>query len=457
MKLKLNLSKFAGVLFIAFLVTIFVAKMFQILVLMYAGILCAAVGICLADDNQRVGACLLLLPNIRMFDGLSISFLVNILLVLPVIAYILEHRRVNFVALSHCMMFAAWDICHVLFFNQLSRLLPNLSTIVVLYYVECVLIDRSTYICFDDVSRKFAFGCIYSAFVSWIVMSYNFSFEYAWARISAWRLSGYAGDPNYFALYVCISLAMLLSQKYHLKRDYVYVFLLIALALLTTSKMSLIILLVIFLFFAGKALYSFLANRNRFLRRLTVIGIAVAMLFSAQIADLINGVLTRFQEHNGTAVTTDTITSNRLKIMTFYLQETLTQPMLLLFGYGLQYNETPDYTSFFHIAHNTFLDVVLSWGLVGLGMMVIVFYYMVCHMNRIRREKLTANHFFPMTVCALSFLSLSCFSSTMFWWTICAVMLPLKGLEIDENSPYFRSHSGVQRRKLRLRVRRVAS
>ena len=78
MKLKLNLSKFAGVLFIAFLVTIFVAKMFQILVLMYAGILCAAVGICLADDNQRVGACLLLLPNIRMFDGLSISFLVNI-------------------------------------------------------------------------------------------------------------------------------------------------------------------------------------------------------------------------------------------------------------------------------------------------------------------------------------------------------------------------------------------
>ena len=290
LKLKLNLSKFAGVLFIAFLVTIFVAKMFQILVLMYAGILCAAVGICLADDNQRVGACLLLLPNIRMFDGLSISFLVNILLVLPVIAYILEHRRVNFVALSHCMMFAAWDICHVLFFNQLSRLLPNLSTIVVLYYVECVLIDRSTYICFDDVSRKFAFGCIYSAFVSWIVMSYNFSFEYAWARISAWRLSGYAGDPNYFALYVCISLAMLLSQKYHLKRDYVYVFLLIALALLTTSKMSLIILLVIFLFFAGKALYSFLANRNRFLRRLTVIGIAVAMLFSAQIADLIRTV-----------------------------------------------------------------------------------------------------------------------------------------------------------------------
>ena len=81
-QLKINTLQLSRYLFVAFLALIFLAKMVQIELLMYVSIVCGAACLCLSDDSGRVGICLLLLPNIRMFDGLHVKFLVNILLVL---------------------------------------------------------------------------------------------------------------------------------------------------------------------------------------------------------------------------------------------------------------------------------------------------------------------------------------------------------------------------------------
>ena len=455
-QLKINTLQLSRYLFVAFLALIFLAKMVQIELLMYVSIVCGAACLCLSDDSGRVGICLLLLPNIRMFDGLHVKFLVNILLVLPVAAYIIEHRRVNFIALSHVLMLWAWDTSHLLFFNQLTRILPNFSTIIILYYVECVLTDRNTVLDFNDIARKFSFGCIYSAVVSWMNLAIHISSAYAWNQINAWRLYGYAGDPNYFALYIGMSLSMmLLIRGGSRKRDYAYVILLISLALLTASKMSLGILLFIVIFFAGKALYSFLAQRNKFLRRMTLIGIGAALVFSNQIIDLINRTLIRLQEYKGDVVTVDTITSNRFATNLYYSTALIENPALLILGYGMQYNELDYFQKIQMVSHNTFLDLILSWGLVGVAMITIILFTIIRQMNRNRREKLNLNHFFPLIICMLSFLALSCLSSTMFWWVVCAALLPLKGLE-NEASAHYRDRTGVQRRKVHLKVRRVA-
>ena len=79
MVLKFNKDKAANVLLIAFLVLIFFGKILGIgLVLFYPAIICAFVAICLGDNNFRVGTCLMLVPNIRVFDGLQISFIINV-------------------------------------------------------------------------------------------------------------------------------------------------------------------------------------------------------------------------------------------------------------------------------------------------------------------------------------------------------------------------------------------
>lgn len=456
MVLKFNKDKAANVLLIAFLVLIFFGKILGIgLVLFYPAIICAFVAICLGDNNFRVGTCLMLVPNIRVFDGLQISFIINVLIALPVFAYILETKRINFTALMHVLIIGTWDLMHSLAFNQANQILANFSTVIILYYVECVLTDSAVKLNYSEIARKFSFGCLYSGLVFMLYMALFGSMP-LFTYISLWRLSGFAGDPNYYSLYVCVAIAMLfiIAEK-HKIRDYIYLFTMIGITLLTASKMSLVTILIILIYFVFRSLYGILSASNRFARRVVLIGAALGAIFSGRIVDSINNTLIRLQEKNGDTIDIDTITSNRYMIQSFYTNEIFTQPMLLLFGYGLQYNETGIYKGFQHIAHNTYLDVILSWGLVGVVILFAVFFRIVKMMNKNRLERLTVNHFLPMIVTGVTFFALSCLSATMFWWIICAALLPLKGLYSDETA-YILHRSRLQRRKFHFNVHGVA-
>ncbi len=272
--------------------------------------------------------------------------------------------------------------------------------------------------------------------------------------ISLWRLYGYAGDPNYFSLYLCVGVAMLfIIKERHKIRDYFYMLIMIGITLLTASKMSLVTMLLILLYFAVYSLYSFLANKNRFAQRIVIIGAVIGVLFSNRIADIIKSTVIRLREKNGSNLDIDTITSNRFMIQNFYFAEMLANPMILLFGYGLQYNETAYFRRFFHMAHNTYMDIILSWGIPGLIIVFAVFFSILRKMRKIRTERLTLTHFLPLVVVGLTFLALSCLSATMFWWMVCAVLLPLKGLK-NESANLLRS-SRLQRTKIHFRFRNV--
>ncbi len=458
MTLMINKNKWANRLLAIFLALVVLAKVLHILPFIYLGIVIAAAAICLGDDNFRVGTCLLLVPNIRMFDGTTVSFFVNLLITMPVFLHVLETRRINFMALCHVVMLAVWELAHVFYLNNFDNIAPNLGAVLVLYYIECVLTDRNVKVYFPDIVRKFSFGCLYSAVVHYIALAVKSSPKEAWDYVMAWRLQGFAGDPNYFALYLCIAASMMLIiGDLHKKRDYVYILLLMLAILLTFSKMSLVILLLNVLYFSGKTLYNLFSRRNRFVRRITIICIAAGAVFSSQIVDMINVTLVRLQEHNGTAVTMDTITSNRARILQFYSNELINHPALLFFGYGLQYNKTPAYTEFFYVAHNTFLDLMLSWGAVGVAMFIFIFYHIFSGIKRSRTHRFRFDEFLPLIITCTSFLALSCLSASMFWWIICAALLPLKGMQPNESAAYLGNRAGLQHGKIRLRVRRVAN
>ena len=146
---------------------------------------------------------------------------------------------------------------------------------------------------------------------------------------------------------------MFIIAEKHKIRDYIYLFTMIGITLLTASKMSLVTILIILIYFVIRSLYGILSASNRFARRVVLIGAALGAIFSGRIVDSINNTLIRLQEKNGDTIDIDTITSNRYMIQSFYTNEIFTHPMLLLFGYGLQYNETDIYKGFQHIAHNT--------------------------------------------------------------------------------------------------------
>ena len=450
---KFNKDNLANALLFIFLSLVFVAKVLNVNFLLYPAIIAVAASLCLGNNSFRVGACLLLVPNIRLLDSLNISFGINLLIALPVFIYLFERRRVNFAAAMHVIIIEIWDLAHSFYFGQFNQILPNLSTVLVLYYVECVLTEKNVIINYADITRKFCFGCIYSGVLYMIHITLYESLPLV-DYISLWRLYGYAGDPNYFSLYLCVGVAMLfIIKERHKIRDYFYMLIMIGITLLTASKMSLVTMLLILLYFAVYSLYSFLANKNRFAQRIVIIGAVIGVLFSNRIADIIKSTVIRIREKNGSTLDIDTITSNRFMIQNFYFAEMLANPMILLFGYGLQYNETAYFRRFFHMAHNTYMDIILSWGIPGLIIVFAVFFSILRKMRKIRTERLTLNHFLPLVVVGLTFLALSCLSATMFWWMVCAVLLPLKGLK-NESANLLRS-SRLQRTKIHFRFRNV--
>lgn len=456
MKFTINRKSLTQVLFISFFVFVTMGVFLSFRPLYIIAILTAITGMSLGDNSYRIAFSLSLVPLVRIFDGFQITFLVNLMIAFPVFAYIIETRRINFTALFHVLMLSAWDLIHQIAFNTPGHIIPNLGSIIILYYVESVLTKKGLYLDNGDIARKFTFGIIFSSVLEYWVLNLNGA--NAWAYIQAWRLSGFAGDPNYFSLYISLAVIMLFSlRQAHKVRDYFYIFILIFLQLLTASKMALAVLVLTLLFFAAKAVYGSFSKKNRFARRILLALIAIAAIFHQYIVGLIDNILIRLQEHNGTNVDIDTITSNRFKILTFYSNELITNPMILLFGYGLQYNETERYRQFNFIAHNTYYDLILSWGVVGVVMFIVIFYQMLYGMRKNRTEKLKFDNFLPIIIVLVNFMALSCLSASMFWWVICAALLPLKGFQSNESTVNIRYRAGVQRRKLHINVRRVAS
>ena len=454
MTLTLNRAKLAEGLLIAFLAFSFAGLMLQVQMLFYAAVVSAFAGLCLGDNNYRVGLCFMLVPNIRLFDGLSVSYLVAVMLAFPAVVYIFESKRVNFKAAAHVIMLSLWEVIHTIAMNNMHSIFANLGSIMVLYYVECVLVNKDIKLNYSEIARKFAFGCIFS---SAMFMSFYFGKIDLWKYLTTWRLKAFANDPNYYALYMCVAIAMLFTiTSKHKVRDYIYIFILVALILFTSSKMGLAVTLLMFIFFAFKSLLGVTTRRFRFVRRLMIGGLTIATIFSRRILILIDNTLISLQEHKGTDVNIDPITSNRIMIMQFYLGELVTNIPLLLFGYGFQYNETAQYYVFSHISHNTYLDVVLSWGLVGVAMMFVIFFNFIVSMKKNRTEKLGVESFLPLLITGITFIALSCLNASMFWWIICAALLPLKGRKDEKDAADIGSGSRLQHRKISVKLHKVS-
>lgn len=445
---RINTNKLAKYCLIAFWTLVTLTKLFQIAFFFYPAIILGALGIILGDDTYRISFCLMLVPNIRMFDGLRITYIVNVLLALPLFAKILTDRKINSTALAHTLALISLELAHILYMQNYHYLLPNMAAIIMLYYVETVMLDRNADIRFNEIVRKFAFGTCYSAITYFIIHSRVTDMS---IYLNGSRFSGYASDPNYFSLYICLAVTLIFVIKTHKVCDYIFLPILIATLLVTVSKMALLTLLVILLFFAARTVYYGFSYKTRFIKRFLMAGIALALVFIRQITNLISNTFNRFREHQGTAVDINTITSNRITLISFYSYELITNPLLLIFGYGMQYNEI--YNE--NLSHNTFVDIILSWGLLGLFLFVSIFFTIIRRLLMYCPDKLTADYFFPLIVMCLMFLSLSCLSASMFWWIVCAALLPLKGCYNNEPA-YIDSSTGLQRRKIHLRMHRVS-
>lgn len=181
------------------------------------------------------------------------------------------------------------------------------------------------------------------------------------------RRSGYYGDPNFYSAHITAALSgilVMLLNNNRSKRIAVITVLSIALVycgFLSVSKSF--ILVAICLFFVWLVEFMFIKGRVsvKLMTILTFLVVTVFLLSTTVFTDLIGMMLSRF---SNTSNLSD-FTTGRIDLWSKYLEALTDDPLLLLFGKG--------FTSvliFDKASHNTIIQVIYQFGLIGSGFLI---------------------------------------------------------------------------------------
>ncbi len=180
------------------------------------------------------------------------------------------------------------------------------------------------------------------------------------------RRSGYYGDPNFYSAHITAALSgvliLLLNKE---KKGQLFVLIVLMCLLLYCGLMSvsksflLISVCLLFLWLAEVMLRKGKAS-GKLTLIFTLIVAGVFLLSSTVFTDLIDVMLSRF----GRDTNLSEFTTGRTVIWDHYIRSMFSNPRLLLFGQGYSdviLGERP--------THNTLLEAVFQFGLIGFSMM----------------------------------------------------------------------------------------
>jgi hypothetical protein len=392
----------------------------------YFGIVAFVIYMFKFSDLDNYKLCLLLIPMIRIFDGIGITFIVNILLVLPAFIMLVKHKTINIHALRHTGILVFWELLHIFIFDNMGNLLPNISAILPLLFCESLISDKED-ISLDtaSASRWLAMGSIISAAI-YLLDNRDYFNNVVYSVIDGLRFTAYADDPNYYSVYIVMAIIGLLANPNHKATDFILIISLAAIGMLTASKMCLIMMIISFLIYISGYLVSNAHENKRFIGKLLTIAIGMTIIFGNKITLLFGNFINRLVGKSSN-FTLDTATTGRSQLAIRYFIAWLDDPMAMLFGYGFQYRNFFDialhnrnYTSG---AHNTYLDVMLSWGLLGLIIVGFIVWRMIKESkpNTINIKGGIAKY--PFVALSMMLIALSCLNAGMFWFIISFPMI----------------------------------
>lgn len=183
------------------------------------------------------------------------------------------------------------------------------------------------------------------------------------------RNEGASGDPNYFGLYICLAVAMLIflmmEERSYSVLNYLSAFLLLLFGLSSSSRMFYIIalvLIIMLLFVFVIQIFKGSILPNAFI--LLVLGLALFVTKDIFFSN-INYLLTRFEMDN-----ISQLTSGRSDLLGSYVEFTNSAWIRMLFGIGIaQYNIRSGIGAY---AHNMYIEFYVTLGLIGSVVLLVI-------------------------------------------------------------------------------------
>lgn len=375
-----------------------------------------------------------LLPCVRILDCVGVTFLVNILYAFIAFKFVITNnpKQLPILLLISFGLFV-FEFLHANF-DSISSISSSCFNAFNMAFDLCALLvivtsskNYDSYI----LPKALLLGVICSSLCRILIDPSQISqFVNSWQRFSA-----FGNDPNYLSSYIIVGIAGIIvspfsDTNYHLKHhlsDVLLIFASIAFGLLTASKMFIICVAIIFITFL---VMMFLTGHTKvaLISIFSIISIAVIVIIFANNA--VSGIIEKITGRFSNATDINSLTTGRFEIVEYYSRTVIRNPVSLLFGRGVNYT---DYYSIpgetILVAHNTFLDVLLSWGIIGSFFVIASSIYYLKSVAFRRQKRMVV--FLPFAMYMLVLFSLSCLSADMFWYLLALCILTFKKTSVS--------------------------
>lgn len=397
-----------------------------------ASLLLATVFILKRDEINAFKWILFLLPNIRILDVLGFTYGINILLIIASIRLLFlkkETNKLKYLNFAFDKMHLVGALClfiyeflHVLL-NPLmvGSILFNAFNIAFDFFVGLELLRQSYSLDnYETLNYSLICGILNSVIIFLMVNPTTIHS----IMISAYRLGAYGTDPNYISVYIVVAMAVLLLTFYKETRiwDIVLFFMLIVMGLLTVSKMCIFCMIILVVAYFIIALFK---GKYRRIAKLLLRVAPVIILLMVVSRDLFVLLWDKFLDRFSGSINLVQIglhTSGRNDIFIYYIDHFFDNTVSCIFGRGLDYFSYYKLTGAAYVAHNTYLDFLLSWGFLGCALFIIVL--VTANYKYITFYNHAAFDYLPLVMMLIMLFYLSCMSSDMFWYIAAYVLLP---------------------------------
>lgn len=324
-----------------------------------------------SDTSKTLQILMFVHPNSGLYDSIGFKYLFNFAVIISAIKLIIKNKG-NFPKnniFAFLLIFALELFLELTSYHFDTKFL-SMGSWFCSYLILILESSMGDNISFEKVYKYFFFGFT-MAFICGIATPVA---RWGLNIPTAYRFVGLLRDPNYY----CVDALLLIFgastySKLKGKNKFIYIFPCIIMGICSVSKMF-ILLLIMGLFLSFIVNFKKI-NIKKILPVVIVLLIGIFILYKNGLIDMmINKYLYRTE-------TTSALTG-RDYLWGFYFNSIFASNKNFLIGNSLNYYSTilnPGVNNLFFtnmVAHNTYLDIVLSWG--AIGMFAYIFFIFGC-------------------------------------------------------------------------------
>lgn len=426
---KNNLDKYLVYLIIISLINSLTLLFTFLKPIRYMLILLTLLMVLLCPFNKSFVILLYLIPNQGLYDDIGFKQILNISIFIIFIKLLYREKfKIPYKNTFLLYFIILYEIILTFLYGSISFKLVSILSLFCSYmvftYVIYYLKTGNLYLIYDKKQdyKFILYGLITSVIYSGITVFKQWGIDIP----TAFRFTGLLRDPNYYSL-VCliVGLSLLFNREFNLKKRIMLFIITVILGILSVSKMFMLLLFIsLILIMIYEPIKTKKINKKYVLAFFISIFIGVNIFINSPIGTIM------LEKYLYRGVTTSLFTGRNI-LQPHYIDELLDNPRNLLVGNTLTYygkriglGEEVYYISDISsvmkeaystmVAHNTYLDVILSWGIIG-GSMYIIYiinslkYFFVKKNN----DKFDSNYNIIFFILLISFTSLSLLEADM--------------------------------------------